>query len=497
MKVLCLAIDVINADKPAASLAFMSGVCEHLDLDYEPVSLNTELLLNFDRQRYDQVHAAMKLQDLENLKSVLSPILPKINHHLQDMHATVILVSVFSYMQFPLAEIVLSYIRAQGFTGEIIAGGPGVQTKDVSGVPNGRKLLDKNCIDYYVLGEGDEVLVRWLQGERRLAGINSKKSLVFGESWVPQIDDIDLYYIKPSYRKINLDVYHNLEYKEKAVLSISASRGCVRACTFCDVKNIWPRYRYRSGRLVAEEVLKLHQETGAVNFHMVDSLINGSLKSFKEFNQEIIRIKQENPSLERFSYNGLFIVRDRNSHREDFFRDMKQAGCESLAIGVETGSDRLRHDMAKKFTNEDLDWHMEMCQKYGIRNTMLMFVGYPTETRDDFEQTLCLLERYQHYLIDNTIIAIVFTGIFSMLTDTPVYDNAAHIGIEITQTDIHSMKKLNWINHNNPDLTVRERIMRDLEFRERAAQLRYPIPFSARYLEYLKHIDQDFVPVSD
>ena len=145
--ILCLAIDVINPDKPAASLAFMSGVCEHLGLDYEPVSLNTELLLNFDRQQYDQVHAAMKLDDPDRLKAVLAPILPIIDQHVRSFQPDQILVSLFSLMQFPLAEIVLTHLRQQGFTGEIIAGGPGIQTKDVDGVTNGRKLLDLDCID--------------------------------------------------------------------------------------------------------------------------------------------------------------------------------------------------------------------------------------------------------------------------------------------------------------------------------------------------------------
>jgi len=496
MRVSCLAIDVTNPDKPAASLAFMCGVCEHLDLDYQALSINTEMLLHTHREDYNRVHNALKLNDFDRLQQLSDPIANIILKQIQDYGPDIIMVSLFSWMQFPLAKIILDKIRSSGCSAEIIAGGPGIQSEDTAKVTNGKKLAQKNLIDYYVLGEGDEVLVRFLQGERTLLGLNSRTDR-FGESWVPQIDDLDRHYVKPSYKKINLDVYHNLEYKEKAVLSVSTSRGCVRACSFCDVINVWPKFRYRSGKLVAEEILQLHKETGAVNFTIVDSLINGSLKSFRDFNDEVVCIKEKTPSLEKMSYNGLFIVRPRNTHKEDLFKTMAAAGCESLAIGVETGSDNLRMQMAKKFTNDDLDYHLEMCQKYGIRNTMLLFVGYPTETRDDFEQTLRMLERYQHYLIDNTIISLNFSGVFSMYTNTPIYNDAAHLGIEIVETDSQQMKMLNWVNVNNPDLTVRERIMRDLTFRQRAAELRYPIPNSARYLEYLQHIDKNFIPVSD
>jgi radical SAM superfamily enzyme YgiQ (UPF0313 family) len=242
-------------------------------------------------------------------------------------------------------------------------------------------------------------------------------------------------------------------------------------------------------------VLKLAQETGSPHFHITDSLINGSLKSFREFNLAMIDLKQSHAELADFSYNGMFIVRDKRSHDYEFFAQMADAGCESLQIGVETGSDRLRFEMNKKFTNRDLDHHLEMCQQVGIKNTLLMFTGYPTETDEDFQQTLQMLERYQHFLIDGTIIGINFSGIFSMLPHTPVWDQRHDIGIDIDESGPD--KRLVWNNRNNPDLTIKRRIMRDLRFRQRAAELRYPIPYSDRYLQYLQHIDADFVPVSD
>ena len=233
---------------------------------------------------------------------------------------------------------------------------------------------------------------------------------------------------------------------------------------------------------------------GAVHFHIVDSLINGSLKSFKEFNEEIIKMKQQHPSLEKFSYNGMFIVRNAQSHPDEFFKSMKEAGCESLAIGVETGSDRLRAEMAKNFTLKDLDHHLAMCQKYKIRNFLLMFVGYPTETQNDFDQTLDMLHRYQKYLIDGTVIGINHSGVFGMLTDTPVWMHRDELGIEVTTNAKNN--RISWFNKKNPELTVKERMFRDLMFRKTALDLRYPIQFAKRYLGYLRDLDEfsDLVP---
>jgi hypothetical protein len=124
-----------------------------------------------------------------------------------------------------------------------------------------------------------------------------------------------------------------------------------------------------------------------------------------------------------------------------------------------------------------------------------MFVGYPTETQSDFELTLRMLDRYQHYLIDQTIIGINHSGVFTIIPDTPVYNHREELGIEIAEHQESS--DLQWTNVNNPELTIKERILRDLKFREHALNLRYPIPYATRYLEYLKHIDRDFLPRAD
>lgn len=486
----CISVDLINADKPPASLAFLAGCCEKVGLNYHCVSLNSVLVENLSTDQYNQIYSNIKRDALDSGDATLTETLQQVIDTIKNFNSTIAIVSVFSYLQYPLAVKFLTLLKQQLPHITVLAGGPGMYSHD-SAVSNGKKLLQAGLVDYYCLGEGDTVLPLWLQGHRNITGINSKKSLY--ESTVPQIDDLDENYTVPSYKKISSLAYHSLEHKESAVYSISTSRGCVRRCTFCDVAKSWPKFRYRSGKAVAAEILQHHQDVGAVHFHIVDSLINGSLRSFNEFNQEMIRLKQQHQGLQKFSYNGMFIVRDKKSHPEEFFRMMKNAGCESLAIGVETGSDRLRQEMKKNFLNVDLDHHLEMCQKYGIRNNLLMFVAYPTETQDDFDQTLKMLDRYQKYLIDDTIIGINHSGIFSILPDTPVYDHADQMGLEI----LPKSSMTDWFNTNNPGLTIKQRLLRDIKFRQHAINLRYPIPYADRYLSYLKAIELDFVPVSD
>jgi radical SAM superfamily enzyme YgiQ (UPF0313 family) len=493
----CVALDVSDYDKPPPSLAFLAGACEKAQQPYQCFSFNSAFLDGMSIEGFNEIYTKIKLGVMNELPKKSVDIIDSIVEQINSLSTTTVVVSLFSYVQYPIAKFFLEKLKKVMPTVEVIAGGPGVQALHASGTTIGKNLLDSGLVDYYCLGEGDVVLVEFLQGVRSILGVNSKQDQF--ETWVPQINDLDAKYVIPSYKKMSLTNYQNIEGQQSTVFSLSTSRGCVRACSFCDVAKSWPKFRYRKGTSVAQEILTHHRDVGAVHFTIVDSLINGSLKSFKEFNHEMIKLKSQYPSLKEFSYNGMFIVRDRHTHNEEFFATMKAAGCESLAIGVETGSERLRFDMNKKFTNRDLDHHLEMCQKYGIRNSLLMFVGYPTETAQDFEDTLEMLDRYQKYLIDSTIIGITFTGVFRMIPDTPVFDHRDDIGLVIDE-QFHSdeaMHRLNWVNTNNPDLTVKERILRDLKFRKRAIELRYPIPYSQRYLEYLKYVDRDLFLMLD
>jgi radical SAM superfamily enzyme YgiQ (UPF0313 family) len=493
-RISCVAIDLINADKPPASLAFLAGACELAKKQYSCFSLNSHFLDNLPKEDYYKLYNNLKLEDSEPLPDSCYASIADVIKQIQEFKSDGIVVSIFSYMQIPLAILFLKQLRSQLPGVPVIAGGPGINHTSPDGKTNGRLLLNQDLIDYYCLGEGDEVLPAWLEGNHNMLGLNSQTHL--HESWVPQIDDLDSKYVLPSYKQINTSNYHNMENKNLTVFSLSTSRGCVRSCSFCDVSNTWKKFRFRSGKHVAKEIIKHHKEVGAVHFTIVDSLINGSLKSFAEFNQEMSMVKQQYPGLQEFTYNGMFIVRDQKSHPEKLFESMKAAGCESLAIGVETGSDRLRAEINKKFTNADLDYHLKMCQQYGIRNTLLTFVGYPTETADDFEQTLAMLDRYQKYLIDNTIIGINHSGMFSLLPGTPVFEQREEIGIHWEYSNGERLD-ISWMNEKNSDLTVKERCRRDLVFRKRAAELRYPIPYSMRYLDYMKKVAPGFVPVSD
>jgi radical SAM superfamily enzyme YgiQ (UPF0313 family) len=246
-------------------------------------------------------------------------------------------------------------------------------------------------------------------------------------------------------------------------LPITASRGCVRACTFCDIHEHW-QYRFRSGENVAEEIINHHKKYGVDNFKFSDSLVNGSLREFKKFTKIISDYNKtvDNP----VKWTGQFIVRSSQQLNERYWQDIADSGGGHLSIGVETGSDVVRTHMNKKFTNQDLDYTMDMLDKYNISCIFLMLIGYPTETEEDHQATLDMFTRYQP-MANRIIRSINFGSTLGILPGTPLYKNAVDLGIELDQHEN------NWVAHNNPTLTLERRIERRSEIKQHVLSLGY------------------------
>lgn len=371
-------------------------------------------------------------------------------------------ISVFTYQNKVATRMFCTEIKKLSNT-KIILGGQGLSDGGILGAQGfAKQLMNEGLIDYWIKSEGENSLVELLKENIEYPGINSDIFL--------QIDNLNDLPI-PDYSDYNLSLYENS-------LPITGSRGCVRACTFCDIHDHWS-YKLRSGKSVAEEMIQLHKKFNITNFTFTDSLINGSLKEFKVFCKLISKFNKENNS--KLRYTGQYIVRSSKQLDESYWKNLADSGAHSLAIGVETGSDKVRMHMNKKFTNQDLDYTMEMLDKYNITCEFLMLFGYPTETKEDFFETLDMFKRYQKYA-NKVITNISFGSTLGILPGTPLFKNSEAYQIELDKYEN------NWMALNNKDLTLDERIMRRNLAKEHAINLGYIIDtdYTANALENLK-----------
>jgi hypothetical protein len=203
-------------------------------------------------------------------------------------------------------------------------------------------------------------------------------------------------------------------------------------------------------------------------------------------NLAILDLQKQDPDF-KISYKGQFICRNAAQMKEIDYVNMKNAGGDYIYVGVESFSDHVRYDMDKKFNNVDIDHHLRLCGRYGIANSFLMLVGYPTETIEDHKQNLETLVKYQNYAQAGIIEMIVFGYTAGILEDTPLFHMQEQLSIVPEFIAGVDLKEVNWVSLNNPTLTLKERIRRWVELIELASLLGYRMPRNQQYIS--KFID--------
>lgn len=441
-KIAVVASGPVSYTRMPAAAAFLAGVCESEKIDYEIFDLNILLRTELGQDTWIELATeadlasdfhSVKLDYLLKPHLLLADFFERVCIRIRDGQFDSLAMSVLSYKQHLWTTIFLQQLQKICPDIRVITGGPGIGSTymliNSMKVNLGRFLVDNDLSDYFVLGEGDIIFRKFLLGEADgLPGFNSKNTL---DTWQPQVDDLDQT-PHPSYRKFKFENYEF--FNGEPEITLTASRGCVRKCTFCDIGHLWKKFRTRSGSKVVDEMYKGYTELGVTKFWFNDSLINGSYKQFFDFLDCLQKKQSQDPGFKNITYGGQLILRNQTTHSIRMYEMLSKTGGKFFQVGVESGSESVRDHMQKKFSNDDIYYHYEMCHKFGIQNWIFLTVGYPTETEKDFQDTLNLLTDLQKYLIDDTIVGSSFTSM-SVLENTPLAGMMAELDLLYTHND--------------------------------------------------------------
>lgn len=253
---------------------------------------------------------------------------------------------------------------------KILLGGSGIKSFIAQSEINfASELKEQRFIDDYINGDGELAIVEYLKGNLSYPGINSN-------NW-NQISDLN------NLPWADFSDYFIDQYPNQAI-PICDSRGCVRACEFCDIIEHWKKYQYRTADNVFAEMRHQITKHGIRHFVFNNSLTNGNMKEFNKLLDMIGEYNDNNKNT--ISWEGYFIVRNSKQHPEEMWAKLKKTNA-TLLLGVESVIERVRIQLGKNFSNVDIDWHLEMAKKYEIELLLLLIVAYPTEYKNDFEFT--------------------------------------------------------------------------------------------------------------
>jgi hypothetical protein len=191
------------------------------------------------------------------------------------------------------------------------------------------------------------------------------------------------------------------------------------------------------------------QQLGLTRFTFYNSLTNGNMKEFQRLLDLICNYNQQYPA-QQISWDGYFIIRSKKQHPEEFWSKIKKSNG-TLMLGVESVVEQVRVSLGKNFTNEDIDYHLEMAKKYSISLLLLLIVGYPTETRADFEFTKQWFQDRAQYA-GNAITRVVFS-LAAILPNTKLERKQQEYGIvrgeipTVWMTQVNAISTQDRLNH--------------------------------------------------
>jgi radical SAM superfamily enzyme YgiQ (UPF0313 family) len=193
----------------------------------------------------------------------------------------------------------------------------------------------------------------------------------------------------PSWDLINPNEYPNAPIgafvKSFPLATISCSRGCPHQCTYCANKLIMGRgMRARSKESIIDELDLLYNKYRVREYQIIDDCFTSKRSLAEGVCNEIInrgwKINITFP-------NGVRV----ESLDEELLKLLERAGCYSIGMAIESGSQRIVDHMKRNQNLEKVKEKVELVARVTkIRMTGFFIMGYPTEEREDILKTIKL-----------------------------------------------------------------------------------------------------------
>ncbi|MDR2508748.1 MAG: tRNA (N6-isopentenyl adenosine(37)-C2)-methylthiotransferase MiaB [Candidatus Ancillula sp.] len=226
---------------------------------------------------------------------------------------------------------------------------------------------------------------------------------------------------------------------------VSISMGCNNTCTFCIVPHLRGKERDRSSREILAEVEEC-VKNGAKEITLLGQNVNSYGSQFGD-RGAFAKLLRE---MGQFESAGLKRVRFTSPHPASFTGDVIEAMAEtsnvmpSLHMPLQSGSDRILRLMRRSYMSSKflaiLDKVRDAMPEAGITTDII--VGFPSETEDDFKETLRVVEEAQF--------SSAYTFQYSIRPGTPAATMPDQVSKDVVQERFERLIKL------QNDITLRQ-----------------------------------------
>jgi radical SAM superfamily enzyme YgiQ (UPF0313 family) len=227
-----------------------------------------------------------------------------------------------------------------------------------------------------------------------------------------------------SYHLINMDHYRRRLFGIDHI-SFNSSRGCTFRCSFCwDVVMHKKKWRAMKAETVLDHLKRIIREYNVRGFLFTDDNFFIDMERAYGILEEVVRANL-NISISKLQIRADTICRMDRS----FLQLLVRANVKRLTVGVESGSQRLLDLINKDITVEQVIEANQRLISYPIVPIYLFMMGLPTETREEFEQSVRLAIR----LTDENPKAAKTFNIYTPYPCTELYNLAVQLGLSEPQ----------------------------------------------------------------
>jgi len=260
------------------------------------------------------------------------------------------------------------------------------------------EVLAHPTIDFCCRGEGEHVLRELLlhfQGKGPLPA----SGLVYrdGGKVVAQEKAVveDLAALPwPAYDLIDFQKYCQTDARQGANrfpelpgMAMLISRGCPYHCSFCQVASISGRQaRVRDPADVVKEIRFVKERYGIRSITFFDDNFFVPVKAMKEFLRLMVREKVD---IKWQAAGAAIWVLD-----DEFLDLMQQSGCVGVTVALESGVERVLHDIVNKPIEhiDQMPDRIDRIHQRGIWVAANFIIGLPGETWEEIRQTVRFAE---------------------------------------------------------------------------------------------------------
>jgi anaerobic magnesium-protoporphyrin IX monomethyl ester cyclase len=241
-----------------------------------------------------------------------------------------------------------------------------------------------NGADYCILGEGEETLIELLsqlegKGEaKQIIGVASRNTQYAIRR--PDITDLDNLPF-PAWDLVDIEKYRSVWMSRHGYFSMNmvTTRGCPYHCNWC-AKPIWgQRYNSRSPENVVTEIKWIKENFAPDHIWFADDILGLKPNWIEKF---AALLREADAVIPFKCLQRADLVNEKTAPA------LAKAGCKTVWLGAESGSQKILDAMDKGDKVEDIYRAASLLRANGIEVGFFLQFGYPGETWDDVQKTL-------------------------------------------------------------------------------------------------------------